>query len=176
MPADEDPTLQRRLRRIKRYKNSEQRQILSPIWESYVYALSQPAARLFLNAHEKGNLHGHNEAAIDLYRKDLHFHPFNMSSPELNAFRAQNIFAVLEVFQGWPDDGQRERSDWWPRDTAGLVQLIKKEREEMDTLGYIDVGASRNADGGEAPIATGAGEHATSSSKTVSPLKRKHTE
>lgn len=158
---------------MARFVRLQQRHPFSPLWEFYVDTIMQPSARRRLSSYKDGHI---ATETFDLWRKQVEFRPFNLSHPGLNNHRAGHILSVLEAFRWLPNGGERKRPDWWPQDSAGLVELIEKEREEMGRLGYIDVGARWQAGGDEAPNTRPAAEDEASTSGSASPLKRKHTE
>lgn len=111
----------------------QQQQPFYPIWEMFVLAVSQPVARQQLNSPNPEPPSSGEKRQNTILIKDLNYHPFNLSSPELNVSRARSL---LEMLGAYPR-ARETLPDWWPRNPTDLIERIKKEREEMDTLGYI---------------------------------------
>lgn len=113
---------------------------LSPIWESYILGILQPSYRLPLGDYEARPAHSRPTAKIAMLRKVIKFHPFNLSDEEVNLARGRVILFML----GNATRGLDTQSPpWWPQDAASFVEAVKKEREEIDTYGYIG-GAKQN--------------------------------
>lgn len=74
--------------------------------------------------------------AIKSLRHDVRLHAFNWSDAAVNMRRGKNFVASLSSArkQAVPRDAP---PPWWPQDHAAMLEAIKQEREEMDTLGYI---------------------------------------
>lgn len=161
-----------------RFLSMEQLQPFSPLWEAYVCTIMQPLAQRRLTDNEGTGVATLTENAICLLKKQVELHPFNLSHAELNEYRAWHMLSALNGLRRLPLalGIPPQPPDWWPRDPAALVELLKKEREEVDTLGCINVGAKREPEVAGALNTTPAGANGASSSKTVSALKRKHAE
>lgn len=78
-------------------------------------------------------------------RKQVDFHPFNLSDSAVNIRRSSNLLAYLQ---------QRARgrsTAWWPQDAASFVEALKKERDKMDTYG-CNVSGGRGQQGAVAAL------------------------
>lgn len=112
---------------------SNQRQPLSPIWESFIFAVAQPLCQINLRASKESSGQPDATKRITLLQKIADFHPFNFSDSEVNTSRGKLVFSVLEQILA-----RHPRSlTWWPSDAESFVEAVKKEREEVGTYGYV---------------------------------------
>lgn len=78
-------------------------------------------------------------------------HAFNLSNAAVNQIRADMFVKALSNARLYSHDLRKEPRPWWPQDGAAMLEAIKQERCEIDTLGYIRSAASRLVEG---PLAT----------------------
>lgn len=112
---------------LKRLIKANQPELLSPIWESFITGMEQPTHRRTVERYQQGQQQHNGEEHISIWRRGIHFHPFNFSDPEVSLSRAQYFLSMLNVFIPW----RRPRSwkAWWPQDAASLVNVLKLEQE-----------------------------------------------
>ena len=117
-----------------------QRQPLSLIWESFILRISQPIDGYDLRQTEAELFMG-DPRRLALCERSLKPHPFNFSEEDVNIWRAQRLLSELFTITGSrSNDAAAQRwPAWCPRDAAGFVEAVKKERESMDTLGYLNL-------------------------------------
>lgn len=115
----------------------EQRQPFYPIWELFVRAVSQRFAQRCLDSPRIATLTPGQKKQVTLLTKDVEYHPFNLSNREVNLNRARYLLGMLEGWRELDPASSGKRPDWWPRNPTDLIQRVKKEREEVDRLGYV---------------------------------------
>lgn len=78
-------------------------------------------------------------------KRDVTYHAFNLSNAEVNGIRTNQFVSLLAVFERAHNVASRAEAlpPWWPQNGVDMLEAIKREREEMDTLGYIQSAASR---------------------------------
>lgn len=119
------------------------REPLSPLCEAYITIFWKPSTRRSLQQlHQAGGAgeEGSDQvaAAIRFIRLALVYHPFNLSHKDVNYHRSKNLLELMAVCRAqMGPDWAAVNPAWWPQEAAGMVELIKREREEMDRLGYI---------------------------------------
>lgn len=162
---------------MKCLANSTQPQPLSPVWEAFNTGILQPAFKRLLEVGEgTGSQPADAKRMRDLERC-VALHPLNMSDAKVNTTRANSFLLSLGVhlqshrLPGLPG----KTKPWWHMSAEKIIEMVKKEREEIETLGYIVGFGGRKEDVG-ATCASIAGEKGETTSEGSSTLKRKHAE
>ena len=83
---------------------------------------------------ELDNLSVELKERVTEVRKVVQIHPFNFSDSRVNIVRANQIIEFLAMVCL---DRNTQAIAWWPQDAASFVEAVRKEREEMDRLGYL---------------------------------------
>lgn len=113
---------------MKRFIARNRREPISPIWESFVDSYWRPKVQHWLMNRTDGDF---DSSDIETLKGDLQYHAFNFSHVRVNRFRGYGFIRTLDNLRG------NARLAWWPQNAADMLEVIKREREEMDTLGYI---------------------------------------
>lgn len=105
-----------------------------------------PRARRFVQECRRGEACASSREELRIYERAITFHPFNMSDPEVNALRGKNLIRELFGWRGTLGRRATEGGLWWPLTPEGWAEGIRKEREEIERLGYImGAGATRES-------------------------------
>lgn len=155
----------RRWIRMHHFVSHKQWQPFSPLWGAYI--LSTMRYRRY--GHEWGPPPTAEEGSVEHAK----MHPFNFSDEVVNRYRARHFFALLDAIRRRV--GYRRstaRPAWWPRSSRALLEMIKKEREDIESIGYI-VGGAFTREKTTIGAAAGSTKYEGASEKTS--LERQHT-
>lgn len=162
--------------RLDRFVRRNEPGPLSGLWAAYVYAIWQPTCQVFLDTNQREGVQElkAKNSITEISRRGAKSHPFNFSDDEVNAHRADKFLFLLKVLRTSAGGRVVAKPAWWPQDPAGIVAIVKREREEMDALGYlVGRGEEKVAHAGSAG-ALGEGESANTSALPT--VKRKRSD
>lgn len=138
------PLLRASCHRILGFVRRNQSEPLSPLWEAFITIVWQPSLSRDLELRQAGE--AGEDATVRLAQLAVIYHPFNLSHEGIVASRSRNLLELLAVCRAqMGPDWAAANPAWWPQEAVGMVELIKREREEMDRLGYI-VGVEEQAE------------------------------
>lgn len=128
----------------------------------YLLDVLQPIYWLFLHKDDE-RLATRSEENKRMLRKGILLHPFNLEDDDVNLDRAGKLLLYLRSMPRTTS----ALKPWWPQDAAALVEVVKREREEMDTYGYTLGVEGRQKDKREAPGDTSVAELPVKRQRTV---------
>lgn len=104
---------------------------LSPAWEAFITAVWLPFAQWHVTNCTQDCLHSEEDRYA--LAEGSRLHCFNMANTAVNLHRGRYFLRTLEELRARMRAGRA----WWPQEAEGIVAIVKREREEVDTLGYI---------------------------------------
>lgn len=108
-----------------------QRQLLSPIWEHYIHAIWQPEMQRYLDEYDarSSSVRWPHQGQLETLKRDIAFHPFNMSCNAVNKERSEDFLYTIEALRELVHAKEFAGRAWWPQSAKGLIKAIEAEQE-----------------------------------------------
>lgn len=116
---------------MDRFLNLDERQPLSPMWETLIKDMVINGNQKLLDNYNAGKIKGRkiSEKARAMVERSCSLDPFDFSDDAVNQHRASKFCGVLDIYREGITPRKFAGRAWWPQTNEGIIAAIIAERE-----------------------------------------------